>query len=295
MLGGAVDLGDRSLHAEAAVTAVDAGWRLDLRLTGSHAEGARAIESASCEELADAAALVIAIAIDPERMMTAASATPPPDVPPPAVPEPTPPAPKTAPKDMQEGPAPDPSQDEPPREEPATTPRAHAINGAVRILAGVGLGALPAPAAILGADIGLLGRRYRIDLGVLGWFPRTAESANNAAVGGRFSLVAARVRGCGVPGAFALSFPLCVGVDVGAMRGTGIGALAVSRSATAPWAAARASAGLLWSWRLLGLWIEADALLAFARPIFGTTESPELYRPGLLSACFSGGIEVRFR
>ncbi|MCA9691458.1 MAG: hypothetical protein KC636_17775, partial [Myxococcales bacterium] len=80
MLGGAVDLGDRSLHAEAAVTAVDAGWRLDLRLTGSHAEGARAIESASCEELADAAALVIAIAIDPERMMTAASATPPPDV-----------------------------------------------------------------------------------------------------------------------------------------------------------------------------------------------------------------------
>ncbi len=60
------------LTARAAVRAEGGRWALELELAGETGAGKRSLSAGRCEELAGAAALVIAIAVDPRAVLAGA-------------------------------------------------------------------------------------------------------------------------------------------------------------------------------------------------------------------------------
>jgi hypothetical protein len=68
LLGGAPAATDRTLEADGAVEGIPRGFRLELKVASGGAESTRVLQSVSCESLADAGALVIALAFDPEAV-----------------------------------------------------------------------------------------------------------------------------------------------------------------------------------------------------------------------------------
>jgi len=164
----------------------------------------------------------------------------------------------------------------------------------LRTGAGVGLGILPAPAAAISAEVGLAARSWRVGVGVGGWFPRQTTAPTNPDVGGSFSLWSIRPRGCGVPVVQHFSFPLCLGVEFGAIRGTGVGALTVRETASAFWSAAQVSGGAMWQRGRWGLWLDASVLVSFLQPAFRTVQTPLVFAAGRFGGAFAGGVEVRF-
>ncbi|MCB9755044.1 MAG: hypothetical protein H6713_34335 [Myxococcales bacterium] len=303
-----------ALTVDALVTQADAArWRLELEIAGASGGGTRELTASSCGELVDAAALVIAIAMNPELDVGEPTSTddevelPPPPVvelpvvelpavEPPAV---EPPASFTSSPTSPPSTAPD-RLDEPAEPVSSGAPndtsrsRSSPVRGYARVGGGVGLGALPGPAAVLGAEAGAFARGWRVGLGFDGWLPKTSEAPDNPEIGGQFSLWMVRPRACGVPAAGAFSFPLCVGLELGTMRGTGTGALAVSQTARALWGAAAVTAGFAWSRRIVGLWLDAGAHLAFARPAFRTVQTPLVYEASTVGGRFVAGLELRF-
>ncbi|MGB1275182.1 MAG: hypothetical protein ACPG77_05475, partial [Nannocystaceae bacterium] len=121
-----------------------------------------------------------------------------------------------------------------------------------------------------------------------------ATAPTNPEVGGSFSLWSVRPHGCGVPVVKQVSFPLCFGVDLGAMRGTGVGALTVRETASSFWSAARIRGGALWQRGRWGLWLDASALVSLLQPSFRTVQTPLVFRAGRVGGEFAGGVEVRF-
>jgi hypothetical protein len=139
-------------------------WTADLALTSDGGRTDRRLTGNACNEVADAAAFVTAVAVDPGVL-----ARPHPDehdqpplpeptpdiiaVPPPAVvPEPPPPDP----------PVPAPAPIEPAEPRPAPRPR---IGGFVRASGGFEALALPRIAPTASLTLGLLGQRWRVELG----------------------------------------------------------------------------------------------------------------------------------
>ncbi len=286
-------------------------WQLELDVDGPYGAGHRTLRAGSCAELADAAALVIAIAINPELDLAAGGADPEPEVPKPEVPDlpersaqpalQVPEPPDEGPGEVtgeETGTLPEIStQRQPPNQQPTSEPPEVAndpIFGFARTGGGVGFGFLPSPAATLGATIGVGQTYWRAALGIDGWFPRETVSATNPAVGGSFSLWAVRLSGCGTPRLRRVVFPLCIGVNLGAMRGTGEGSLAVSQTASAIWSAGLGSAGLMWNFNRFGLWLDGSVAIGFVRPAFHTDQTPEVYRAGRIGGQLRGGLEIRF-
>lgn len=68
LLGGPPAATDRTLEATGTVERVARGLRLDLEIAAAGASSTRVLQSVACESLADAAALVIALAFDPEAV-----------------------------------------------------------------------------------------------------------------------------------------------------------------------------------------------------------------------------------
>lgn len=84
----------RRLDVDGKVTATGAGYSLELSTRdGEGATGQRTLAGASCEALANAAALVVALGWDPEAVAAAAAPPVPPAPPAPSPPPPPPPAP----------------------------------------------------------------------------------------------------------------------------------------------------------------------------------------------------------
>jgi hypothetical protein len=66
---------DRRVFATAQVVHLATGpWRVELSMSSATAEGKRSVESSTCNGLADATALIIAIMVDPDRATAAAAA-----------------------------------------------------------------------------------------------------------------------------------------------------------------------------------------------------------------------------
>ncbi len=89
LLGGAVPA-DLALEARAVATRAGGRWTLRLRTVMDGTEGERVIEGDACAPLADAAALVLALMIDPEAVAANAVVEAPPEEPAPP-PDPAPP------------------------------------------------------------------------------------------------------------------------------------------------------------------------------------------------------------
>lgn len=257
------------------------GWQLLGEIAGE-ASGERRLGAASCSELVEAAALITAIAVDPDFVPGAAVVPTPPPAPPivetPAPPEPAPPVVEPV--------------DEPP---PATAPpRRRRPAALIGVSAGLGLGALPAPAGLLRLALGLGGRAWSAAVVQDFWLPREGVVAGSPEVGGRFWLWSAGVRGCGIPRAGRFAFPLCATIAAGVMTGEGTGAVTVARRQISPWVAVNAGPGLhVTLTRRIGLLVAAELLVVLARPNFEIRGRGSACCDGRVGGQMTAGIELR--
>lgn len=287
--------GTEVTRARAVVRAEAAGFVVELDTRHGAAAEHRTLTAPRCEALADATALIVAVALRP--LEAAASSTT-------RAPEPTTdPAPSVVPLPPSVAPprrrSPPAAAAPEPRAFPAAPPeptRPRAIGGALAVAAGPGLGALPGVAAQLTAVLALRGPRWRVEAGGAYWFPRTAGAPGGPSV--EIALGSGSVRGCYVLARSRLELPVCGGAELGVMRGRGQGAGVVSKTSRSLWAAASAGPGLTWrlgSWAALRL--SVDAIVALWQPAFDLRiagERVELHRAAPVGGRAALGIELRW-
>lgn len=313
----------RSLRARGRVRVEPgAGFVVRLELDDGHAS-TRELRGTSCEELTDAAALVIAMAIDPRLLETLQG---PPEVPEPEVPGAEPGAPEApkgpapsepgpngsgergpderepaevAPREPSEARPADAGAERAPRDPEAPSTRSTerrspaSLHFLGRAQAGVGGGPLPGAAGVLGLAAGLGGRGWRAELSASYWTPRTRTSAANPDVGVRAQLWTLGVHGCGEPRWRTLSFPLCVGVLAGAVHARGVGELE-PRSVASRWVAVALEPGLVWWARpRLGVALRAEGHAALARPALRSEPSGTVFASAPVGGSLRAGLELR--
>lgn len=328
------------LQATGVVRTQGARWILELDLVRAGGRERRTLVDGECGALADAAALVIAVAIDPQ----ARALEPEPPVPedsepgavvpaPPGAVVPAPPGPVVpgsgGPKepvlaDRSDVPGPEdrsggsgasagpvvavpedrlgPGQPQEPVVAGAGSRDRSARRLQVSLRAGAGLGfvrVLPGVHAALDLGLALAGQLWRVELAGV-FAPPVRTSSEDPAIGGVFRLGAGELRGCGVPGPRGsdVSFPLCVGLQVGAMHGRGVGSgLEVKQEARALWLATRVGPAVRWRPRggRVGLWLGLDVLVALTRPAFETAGGVRVHEAARVGGQASLGVEVRLR
>lgn len=276
---GIFDAAAGSIAAHGTITADGEAWRLDVVVTLPSGRFERAVTSRECAGLAAAAGLVIAVALDPLRVVHTAAE--PPSVPtrPDAVPQ----------ADEVERPAlelhPQPPPSKPRTRKPAIEPR---VGGVLE------LGSLGVLRGGIAAGVGFVGPRYRID--VVGHYlaPRDVRRfgpAPNAGVSVQQGGVGARA--CVRSRLGPVELPTCLGFEAGvaAARGTGLDA---PRDTALPWAAAVLGQELTWvSRRRVGVFVGADALLFVVRPRFRVSDLGIAARTGWVGVRFVAGPVVR--
>lgn len=244
-----------------AVVEIDGtGYAATVTTTSPEARTSRVLQAADCRVIAEAVALMTAVALDPLRSAETIAAR---TQPPPSERAPSEPAAPNQPEpefDPKPEPEPEPERDPPP--EPVPTARVNlsdpafeaprndrlrAPRFAARVFAGGGYGPTDTGYATIGGAVALYGDRWRAQVGA-GWStPRTIRSAADASVGGTFDAWHLAARGCFVPTVGArqrLELPLCPGVELGQVRGRGLDELPVALDAEFLWFALGVGQGL---------------------------------------------------
>jgi hypothetical protein len=268
-------------------------WTADLALTSDGGRTDRRLTGNACNEVADAAAFVTAVAVDPGVL-----ARPHPDehdqpplpeptpdiiaVPPPAVvPEPPPPDP----------PVPAPAPIEPAEPRPAPRPR---IGGFVRASGGFEALALPRIAPTASLTLGLLGQRWRVELGGTYRAPTAQYRDDHPDIGAQLRLWTVAARGCGVLRPSVLEIPLCGGLEAGQVLARAIG-YDGARSGRAPWLALVVGPALAWApRRRIALWLGVELGVPLIGGSFTSDGLGELYTIKRISLRAGLGVEVRF-
>ncbi len=305
------------VQAMATVRAEAGRWQLELELRGAGGSDRRTLVDGECGALADAAALMIAVAIDPQARAVPEDSPPENVVPAPPggdrpedgaatvpvvpmvdVPMVPPTVPAVAPVVVEPAVT---EPDVPVLEDRPGPARARRISLGLRLGAGLGFARiLPGVHAALDLALGVEGRLWRVELGGVFVPPVRGTAATDPSIGGRFRLGAGEVRGCGLPRMkrAPVTFPLCLGFQVGAMHGQGEGAgLEVRSEARALWVALRPGAAVRWRPRggRVGLWLGLDAIVALTRPSFITANNVTVHAAARVGGQASVGVEVRLR
>lgn len=264
------------------------GGSYDLRLWTVRDEGTlqRSIVHTQCDALAKAGALVAAMAIDPdvlERMAEGTEAA--------AVA-------KEARTVEDAEPPPEPEVKPEPKPAPAPAPvrerRARALRGALRIGAGVSYGDLPGAGAMLRLTPALLWPRARIELEASYGPVRKARFDDRPDQGADLQLASAAVRGCPVLRKGRVEFPLCAGVELGAVYGRGVG-FAVTTEGRLLFAALQLAPGVLFAPHpRVAFGAIVEGAVHIARPRFVVAGSGEVFRSAPASVRALAAIEVRF-
>jgi hypothetical protein len=269
LLGGEDPAGARveaRAHVERAAEGV---WRVRLTTAREGAAGERVVESTSCRSLADATALIVALAIDPRRVaQNQAAPTPAPA----ATPAPTP--------------APPPPLAPAPTHTPSRFAAFTAISG--------DLGTLPQPAYGFLLGGALLAARARIEAYGSYWPSRHAHATSTPSAGGDVLLATGGARGCWIPLGGALSVAACPGLELGVLHGQGT-SVRIRRSADGVWVAATALARLTWhlaaSW---GLFLDASLAVPLVRDQFELDDIGTIHRAAPAEGRAAFGPELRF-
>lgn len=234
----------------------------------------REVEGPDCNALVDAAALMIAITLDPLHV------PPPEPVPPsesmPQPPEPELPEPERPPEPELEFDAEPPTRvDAPVVSETSPTPTAPPVRMWLGLVAGGELGAIPRGTGGIRPSIHVTRGRFEAQVTGDYWIRRRTR-AQPTGEGVAVELGVAALRGCGRIRRRRLTIPLCGGVEAGAMRGAGFGLRNV-RSDIQPWVAGLASAG--GRFRVsprISLSVLAELFVSVVRPRFDAQAGDEL-------------------
>ena len=273
----AVDV--RELSARAQVSQQTDAWAAEHQLSKPGVEERDQWTADTCSTLASVFALKVAMAIDAVTVLERGlGEPPPPEVTPPPTAEPTP-APKASPPTAQD-------------ETPVPPPRT--LRGAVRVMTGAGVGLLPSVAPELHGAVALFGDKWRVELNVRHSFQRELRLDDEPDVGGDFRLTTGGARGCPVPRVGPIEIPLCVGLDVGALWGQGVGVSQTVATRRA-WLAIAVGPALRWTLgRYIALHGGADAYIVLLRPGFAFETRGRLFRAPPAAVSVAGGVEVRF-
>lgn len=205
------------LTATALVERRETQWSLTLTIASEGTDHRQVLHAEDCDSLATAAALVVAVLLDPLATATA-----------------SPPAPTPAPR-------PEPTPE--PAARAAPTRAAPRWGLGMQLLGGGEYVAIPRGGG--GASLALVATRGRFELRIAGsyWAPR--RTGNGAEPGASVQLGAAAVEGCFVPSSGTVDFPVCASVEAGAVRARGVD-VDNARPALVPWVAAGLGPGLRW-------------------------------------------------
>lgn len=264
------------VRAWGSVTAQGDRWELRVRTALGEREIERVVTAASCTELAEAAGLVIAVDLDPLRVLQQNRRPP---EPPPREPARTIDDAPVLRRRVPERPPP------PPQQRPSFDVR----------VGGLGeLGSLTAFRAGVWAGFGVVWRRARLDVAGQYWAPRRVTPfTSHPDAGVRVSQGGVAVRGCYVPTTRRLGFATCGGLETGVARGHGIG-LDPARTSHAPWFAVVIGQELSWISRArIGLWVALDAMAHVVRPRWIVPELGTAARTGRLGVRLVLGPTVR--
>jgi hypothetical protein len=275
------------VDARVAAIASESGVRAHVQLRTPHGETTREMAAGSCGELTEALALLVAMHVDPLLDPTEPDAEIVEEDVEAEVPEPTPPEPPPPEKKVEPEPLPIVAV---PRTRSKTRPPPRGI---ARLDMGAAAGPLPRFGPAVGLAVGVLWLPLRAEVRARYLAPQRFEGDD-----GRGALLQAWTIGpriCGEPGLAKLTFPLCLGLDVGAMHGAGRG-VAQRTSGTRAMIVLPASVGLAVEvHRVISLTAEAEAGATVLRPRFDVTgQEAALYETPAWLVRAALGVEVRF-
>lgn len=215
---------DQQLDVSGLVqTDARAGFSVKLSWRGQHGTQKRQLSHENCQELTEAAALVTALAIDPQLSI---APEPPPTAPAASTAE-TPPA---AASTDDDPPPPALAPVFVPPSAPATPDRRTQLpqpsarpplSMSATLLGLVGAGELPDAGMGVGGQFSLGGRRFRVAARGVYWLPRFVALEGDSGPGVELDLWSVGFRACALPlhGDWALA--ACLGPDIGDLRGRG--------------------------------------------------------------------------
>jgi hypothetical protein len=249
------------------------GWTLRVRTAEDEDARERVVSGGDCGELADAAAVIVALAVDPSLHHSPAPSAP--------LPASRPSGPGAPAADA---PAPPPASAPPPQDARVV------LSGAV--LGALDAAALPAPAPGLGVDVGV--SFGRLGLAAQGaWFPSQRANVEGRTGGGDVSLLLAgamvRYRLVRAP----LELDLAMAFEVGSMHAEAVDVALLSEG-RALWLAP--GSGLRAGWPIsptLVAQLGATVLVPVSRERFVVTGLGDVHGPPALTVRGTLGIEAR--
>jgi hypothetical protein len=278
LLGAAAGARAREHLSVRATVERGALWLVTLETQSGTATGHRTIEAVTCQALASATALIVALMIDPDGVAARgkkgeeARLTPPPAAPPRVALPSAPPTPVTP------------------------TPAMRATFGLVGLGASGDLGVLPGPDVDLFAAMGLVRGHWRAELRAA-YGLRNVRSDPLVEAGGAygsFRFFVGTLAGCWMMLGTAVDLGPCAEVELGAVRGEGVGNLQTT-SETTPWFGAGAGGALVLkasSW--LHFPLHADAVVPLWRPSYVFRYDSPIFRAWPVGGRLTASVEVQF-
>ncbi|HJX63694.1 MAG TPA: hypothetical protein VJ860_07045 [Polyangia bacterium] len=272
LLGGEIRVPQGGDITARAVVEHGPTWSLAMDTELAGRPGRRSLEAASCQDLANAAALIVALMIDPDAVAAHATTTQP-------VAAPAPPL--TA----------------PPATDPAPESRPRSVEFLVGVHAAGSYGTLPSVDVGAGGGIGLQGRRWRAEVrGTYGLRrDQKAMAAAPAGAYGQFNFTAVAFAGCLNLGRGGLAFGPCADAEFGVTSAQGFG-VSQSLPASTPWLAVGAGGYAAISLgRHLSLPLHLDVLAPLRRSEFVFKNEPKrVFQAPAVGVRMSAGIELHF-
>jgi hypothetical protein len=247
-------------------------WLVTLETQSGTSRGHRRIEAATCQGLANATALIVALMIDPDAVAARGSESEASEPPPVAV-------------------AVEPEAGQPRPRSPRAT------FGLAGLCATGSLGILPAPDVGVGAHIGLLRRHFRVELrGAFG--AREVRSAGLAVppgAYGRFRSYSALAAGCWAAVWPAIELGPCANLELGLLHGVGVGASQTATRNAAWFALGAGGMVVVKATPRLHFPVHLDAMVPLLRPNFVFTNvEGRIFRPWLVGMRLTLGVELQF-
>jgi hypothetical protein len=265
------------------------GYEATVIVRNGDGETRRDFAAEDCETVTDAAALILAVALDPVGASMGLPVEAPVEPTPPSEPRASEPevAPELPVRTEPEQPAIVDLSDLPVEDE-----RPRNLGVGVRVLGGGGYGPTNTGYGTIGGTLALIGPRWRAELGGLWAIPRVIRPA--AGFGGSFDGWAVLGRGCFAPKIRRLELPTCGGVELGSVRGRGLDELPIAGQASFLWVALAAAQGLWFSpIERVGIGVELGVAVPLNRGTF-TIENTEVQRMAAVTVRGLAGIELKW-
>lgn len=278
-----VDAPDTTAPTIATVTEQDGTFAVELTSTIDGETQRRTLTAPTCETLAEAAAAVIAVTIDP--IDEPAAEPPPSDTTPPVAVAPTvdrtpPPRERTTTRGVP-----------PPPPERAT--RRAPIEIGFNLEGGYASGLVPRGGGLVGTGVSVGRRLLSLELAARVWTPRSF-AADGESFGARVLMATAMATGCVRPPSRRIEVPLCLGVEAGGERVTPRD-LFEGRTAVYPWLAPLLRIGLrVPLTELVGVFVRGEAAVPIVRATINVDDFGVLWQTQAISARATAGLEFRW-